>query len=568
MSKIIRIQLETGVIKEETVSKEETLLAGRALTSKLVAEEVNPHCDVFGKNNKLIWASGLFAGTTISCGNRISIGGKSPLTGTIKESNAGGNMAYKMGKLGIRAIVLEGLPKEESLQILYISKDEIKLIPAESYREMPVYLSAEKLREQFGEKVGISLIGPTGERRSLAAGIANTDNEGRPSRYCGRGGLGALMGSKGIKALVLDESNAKAPNIKDEASLKKTRSQLNKAILGNEALGRFTKYGTAGMVDVTNTLGALPTNNFSRGSFALADEINGIKMHKVITERGGEGNTSHSCMPGCVIRCSNVYPDHKGKETVAPLEYETISLVGSNCGIGDLDVIAELNYRCNNLGLDTIDMGGAMAMAMEAGVIQFGDGQGALKLMDEIENNSWLGRILASGGVRTGQVLGVKRIPAVKGQVMAAYDPRAIKGLGVTYATSTMGADHTAGQTVRMPIEHHSPKGQVEASRKAQITNTMHDCIGTCLFLNGALGENPQWLGEMATAIHGVSCTYEELQTIAKETLLLEREFNRRAGFSDNDDRLPEFFYVEENPDSKTVFDVPEEEIRRLFEFD
>ena len=568
MSKMIRVQLETGEIKEEVVSKDWVYLAGRALTSKLVAEEVNPNCDVFGKNNKLVWAAGLYAGTTISCGNRISIGGKSPLTGTIKESNSGGNVAYKMGKLGIRAIVIEGLPKEELLQILYISNEKMELIPAEEYREMPVYSAAEKLRQQFGDKVGISMIGPTGERRSLASGIANTDNEGRPSRYCGRGGLGALMGSKGIKAIVLDETNAKGPEIDDEASLKKTRSELNKEILNNEALGRFTKYGTAGMVDVTNNLGALPTKNFSRGTFDLAEEINGNKLHEVITQRGGEGNPSHACMPGCVIRCSNVYPDEKGKETVAPLEYETISLVGSNCGIGDLDVIAELNYRCNNLGLDTIDMGGAIAVAMEAGVIEFGDGKGAIKLMDEIEKNSWLGRILASGGFRTGQVLGVKRIPAVKGQIMAAYDPRAVKGLGVTYATSTMGADHTAGQTVRMPIEHHSAEGQVEASRKAQITNTMHDCIGTCLFINGAFANNPEWLGKLAEAIHGVPCTYEELQAIAKKTLLLERDFNQRAGFSDNDDRLPEFFYIEENPDSKTVFDVPEEEMRRLFEFD
>ena len=568
MSKIIRVQMETGTIKEEKLTAGQKLLAGRALTSALVAEEVNPSCNAFGKNNKLVIAAGLYAGTTISCGNRVSIGGKSPLTGTIKESNSGGAVGYKMGRLGIRAIIVEGLPQEEKLQVLHITKEQVRLVTAEEYRDMNVFPAAKKLKDQFGEKAGMIMIGPTGERRSLVSGIANTDNEGRPSRYCARGGLGAVMGSKGIKAVVIDDTGAEGPKVAHPDQLKEIRTALSKEILNHEGLGQFTKYGTASMVDVTSTLSGLPTMNFSRGIFDQAASINGKKMNEIITQRGGEGNPSHACMPGCVIRCSNVYADEHGKEIVAPLEYETISLMGSNCGIGDLDVIAELNRRCNDLGLDTIDIGGAIGIAMEGGVIEFGDGDGALKLMEEIENNTYMGRILASGGVITGQVLGVKRIPAVKGQIMAAYDPRAIKGLGVTYATSTMGADHTAGQTIRMPIEHHSPDGQVAASRKAQITNTMHDCIGTCIFVNGAFANHPEWLGDMVTAIHGETCSYEDLQNIAKKTLLLENDFNRRAGFSEKDNRLPEFFYIEENPDTGTVFDVPEEEMRTIFDFE
>ncbi|SFH59293.1 aldehyde:ferredoxin oxidoreductase [Tindallia magadiensis] len=568
MCKILRIHLETGQIKEEKVSDDQTFIAGRALTSKIIAEEVDPVCDVFGENNKLIFAAGLYAGTTISCANRISIGGKSPLTGTIKESNAGGTFAYKMGKLGIRAIILEGLPSEDHMKILHINKDTATLIPADEYRNMPVYETAEKLKERFGEKVAISLIGPTGERKSLAAGIANTDNEGRPARYAGRGGLGALMGSKKIKAVVLDDGYATGPKVASPEKLKTLRSSLNKEILNNEALGRFTKYGTAGMVDITNSLGALPTKNFSRGSFDMAEEINGNKLYQTICQRGGGGNPSHSCMPGCVIRCSNVFPDFDGAEVVAPLEYETISLLGSNCGIGDLDIIAKLNYQCNNLGLDTIDIGGAIGIAMEAGVIDFGDGAGALRLMEEIESNTYLGRLLASGGSRTGQVLGVRRIPAVKGQIMAAYDPRAVKGLGVTYATSTMGADHTAGQTVRMPVEHHKADGQVENSKEAQITNTMHDCIGTCLFINPAFANNKHWLADLAMAIYGKDCQYEDLRNISKATLLKERSFNEQAGFSIKENRLPEFFYTEENPDSQTVFDVSEKEMEKIFDFE
>ncbi|MBA1333617.1 MAG: Tungsten-containing aldehyde:ferredoxin oxidoreductase [Firmicutes bacterium] len=569
MYRIIRIDLNEKRVQSEVCKPELDVIGGRALISKIMLEEIEPTCDPLGPRNKLIFAAGVLAGTTVSCVNRISIGGKSPLTGTIKESNAGGTTAYKMGRLGIRALVFEGIPRDDKLYILYVSEEKTELIEADGLEGMGVYDSAKELRRRFGDKVGIALIGPAGEKMRLASGIANTDNEGIPSRYSARGGLGAVMGSKKIKAVVIDDRNAKGPFIANEEQFRKVRDTISDIIINNEQIANsYTKFGTANLVNLTNSMGALPTRNFSTGSFEGAEEINGQKLYDLITERKGEGKPSHACMPGCLIRCSNVFPGEDGKTIVSPIEYETIGLLGSNCGIACLDTIGRLNYLCNDIGLDTIEIGGAIGVAMEAGVISFGDGEGAVNLLEEVKKDTYLGKLIASGATLTGKVLGVNRIPATKGQTLAAYDPRAIKGLGVTYATSTMGGDHTAGQTLRAPVDHRKPEGQVEASKNAQISNAIHDCIGTCFFVGGAIKGDLQLLGDLIGSMTGKPCRVEDMKELAKATLLREKQFNTRAGFNEGDDMLPEFFYYEENPATGTVFDVDREEMKLVHKFE
>ncbi|MGM0396479.1 MAG: aldehyde ferredoxin oxidoreductase family protein [Bacillota bacterium] len=563
---VLRINLSKNNIKQENPPKDWQNLGGRALISKIMVDEVNPTCNPLGEDNKLIIAPGILAGTTVSCVNRISIGSKSPLTGTIKESNAGGTTAFKLARLGIKTIIIEG--KSDKPKILYISKDKIEIISAKEIWGMGVYGSAEKLKEKYNKKIGLVLIGPAGERQYRSAGIANNDNDGSPSRYSGRGGLGAVMGSKNIKAIIIDDGNTDEVPIHDEVKFKDSKKTITDMILGNDAIkNSYTMYGTSNLVKLTNSIGALPTMNFSKGSFEGSENINGQKIHDLIVERGGEGNTSHGCMPGCLIRCSNVFPDKDGKTIVSPIEYETIGLLGPNLAIGNIDTIAKLNYMCNDLGLDTIEMGGAIGVAMEAGVINFGDEAGALNILEEIRKDTYLGKIIASGASSTGKVLGITRVPTVKDQTMAAYDPRAIKGLGVTYATSTQGADHTAGQTIRANVDHRKPEGQVEASKGAQITNTLHDCLGTCFFLGGGIGGDLNLLGELYLSMSGVKLSLDELMKISKDTLKRERKFNTDAGFSSADDMLPEFFYKEENPDSGTVFDVDKNEMDKLFDF-
>lgn len=569
MYKLVRINLNNQTIRNEDCPRDWKLIGGRALISKVMLDEVEATCDPLGHRNKLIITPGALAGTTVSCVNRISIGGKSPLTGTIKESNAGGTTAYKLARLGIRALILEDLPQDDKLKVLFVSQGKIELVDADDLRGLGVYETANRLKNLYGNKIGLVAIGPAGERLYRAAGIANADNEGTPSRYSGRGGLGAVMGSKKIKAIVIDDSAAEGPEIINRELFDDTRKKITELIINNEGVANsYTKYGTANLVNLISSIGAIPTRNYSTGTFEGAENISGQKLYDLITERQGEGKTTHACMPGCLVRCSNVFPDEKGKTIVSPIEYETIVLLGSNCGIDSLDIIGRLNYLCNDLGLDTMDIGGAIGVAMEAGVLGFGNGEGAIKLLEEVYLDTYLGKIIASGAAIAGKVLGVRRVPVAKGQTLAAYDPRAIKGLGVTYATSTMGGDHTAGQTLRAPVDHRKPEGQVEASKNAQITNTIHDCIGTCFFVGAGINGQLQLLASLLEGMTGAACSIDDLKTIAKETITREKQFNYGAGFNEGDDVLPEFFYYEENPASGTVFDVPREEMKKVHLFE
>lgn len=561
LNKVIRVNMTTLEVIEEKLPEEYQKLSGRALTSRMVYDRVPAGADPLGPRNKLVMASGLLAGTGLSCAHRISVGAKSPLTGGIKESNAGGMAAFRMARLDIRAIMVEGMARDGGRYALVVDKSGPRLEAADGLYMLGVYEKASRVYSRYGGKVGAVLIGPAGERRQLAAGIAINDPEGSPGRYCGRGGLGAVMGSKGLLAVILDDSGASPEKpvraVEFNSKAKEIAGWIRENPLSAEV---FPKYGTASMLNNTNALGALPTRNFSTGSFEGAEKINGYALYNTITGRGGEGVPTHACMPGCLIRCSNIFPGKDGRAVVSPLEYETLGMVGANCCIDDLDAIARINCLCNDYGIDTIEVGCALGVAMEAGVISFGDAEAAVAAVEEIGKDTHLGRIIASGVVTTGRIFGVRRIPAVKGQGLPAYDPRSIKGLGVTYATSPMGADHTAGTTVRAKVRHTEKEGQVRASRDAQLGVTVLDSLGLCMMLGMALKDRSILAGLVSDRF-GRETTLEELAGIAGETLSLEREFNRRAGITGAQDRLPEFFYDEVNPASGSVFDISGEEM-------
>jgi aldehyde:ferredoxin oxidoreductase len=272
-------------------------------------------------------------------------------------------------------------------------------------------------------------------------------------------------------------------------------------------------------------------------------------------------------MPGCVIRCSNNYGGADGKSIVAPLEYETIGLMGSNLGIADLDVIAGLNREANDLGLDSIEMGAALGVAARAGLLAFGDGARALELLGEVRRGTPLGRILGHGAAVAGKVLGVRQVPVVKGQAMPAYDPRALKGTGVTYATSPQGADHTCGNTVRAKVDHLDPKIQAALSRVAQINMAGYDTLGACIFAGFGFAAAPEVIPALLKARYGWEAGLDILQVLGKETLSLEREFNKRAGFTAADDRLPEWMGQEQLPPHNSVFDVSEDDLDGVFDW-
>lgn len=566
MPAIIRINLETGSVSRREQEKDDLLLGGRRLTGSIIAAEVPPECEPLSVRNKLVLACGPLAGTLVSSANRLSIGAKSPLTGGIKESNAGGMTGYLMGRLGIRAVVLEGRPGAPHWTLIRISADGVELLPGDPYVGLGLFEKVRQLFERFGPKVGMTLIGRAGERLQFSAGITNTDPDGEPSRYNGRGGLGAVMGSKGVQGIVYDASAAPKETFVDRAAFMEANREVARRINANPQTSQvYRQYGTAAMMDATSAMGALPTRNFSTGFFEGYEKINAEAMHRTILERGGEGATSHACMVGCLVKCSNIFPDRDGKKVCSPIEYENLGLLGSNLGIDDLDTIALLNRMCNDFGYDTIETGAAIGVAMNAGLAAFGDREAALRLMREVGEGTPLGRVLGSGAGITGKVFGCLRVPVAKNQAMPAYDPRAVKGVGVTYAVSPQGADHTSGNTVKSPVKQHLKDGQETVSRNAQVGFTVMDNLGLCILASGGIGD----LGVVADLLKarwGVETTPERLRREAWETVLLERGFNRRAGFTPAHDRLPEFFEEEINPANGQVFDVPEDTLRRVYD--
>lgn len=564
MNKILRVNMSEYTIYEEPVNKSYLTAGGRLLISKIFLDEIKPSCHPLGANNKFILATGLLNGTNITSSGRLSIGGKSPLTNGIKESNSGGIVANRLAQMDIKAVIIEGRPKSAQLYNLIIGANDYRLEPADDLAGKGVYETTNLLLSKYPDSA-VACIGPAGEYYYKSAGIAITDKDGQPSRYCGRGGMGAVLATKCIKAIVLPDKG-KMP-IFNKQVFKEKQKEFTKIVNEAASSENYRAFGTAAMVETVNNLGGLPVNNFSLGTFKGADKISAKELTGRIAQRGGDGDTAHACMPGCVIKCSNVYVDQKGEVLVSPLEYETIGLLGSNLGIDDLDAIALLNYECNDIGVDTIEIGAAIGVAMEAGVADFGDVEQVKKILNNIRQGDYLGRIIGNGARITGDIFGIVNVPEVKGQGMPAYDPRAIKGMGVTYATSAMGADHTAGPTARSSTDHASKEGQAELSLKLQKLLPLLDCTGLCLFTVGAIGPYPSLVLDLINSLYGWNLDLDWLDHMATETLRLEQEINKLAGFTKYDNRLSEAFTERPLPNLNTVFDVPDEELDFIVNF-
>lgn len=564
---ILRVNMSDLRAEREEIPEPYQEWAGRGLVAKVLEREVPPTCHPLGRANKLILANGFFAGMHLSSAGRLSAGGKSPLTGGAKESNAGGTAGDAMARIGLRAIIVEGQPQPGSLYLLNVGKDKADFIPAQEYRAMGTFALSRKLHDRFGIKAPIICIGPAGEMKLAAAGIAVSDADGHPNRYAGRGGMGALMGAKGLKAIVIEDTRASVP-LHDPVAFKTAHKAYNKAILETPATAKsFPELGTMNMYHNTYRLGAVPTRNFHTGRLeGFGDEAPEM-LRETILARGGEGTPTHSCMHGCMVRCSNIFPDESGKTIVSPVEYENVILLGTNLGIRSFDQIARLNYLCNDLGLDTIEIGVAIGVAMEAGIIPFDDYEGAERLLREVGEGTPLGRILGQGATTVGRVYGVERVPAVKGQGIPAYDPRAIKGMGVTYITSPQGADHTAGHTVKYKIDHHLKEGQIETSRETQVDSAAWDALNLCNFLKAALESRPETLIALYNAAYGTDHTPSFVKHLGRETLRAELRFNHAAGFSRADDRHAEFFLTEKLPPYDVLFDISDEEIDTFWSF-
>ncbi len=576
MDKILRIDVgaEGGPKATVTPIGDYAGMGGRGMTSMVVSKEIPADCHPLGPENKLVIAPGLMAGSAASTSGRISVGCKSPLTGGIKEANAGGQAGQVMARLGYAAIILEGEAKDDSLYQVYVNKDNVDIAPADDFKMMTNYDLAEKIKERYGDKTAMISIGPAGEMKMCAASIAVTDREFRPTRHAGRGGVGAVMGTKGIKVIVLDDAGCGMRKPQNAEGFKAANRAFTDGLRKHAVTGQgLPAYGTNVLTNVVNEAGAFPTYNFKEGQYADAHKISGEVLAEMETNRGG--NPTHGCHVGCVIRCSGIFMDKDGNYLTKQPEYETVWAHGGNCGICDMDAIASLDYMDDNIGLDTIEMGAAIGVAMEAGLLKFGDQEGAVKLLDEVGKGTPLGRILGNGAAFTAKAFGVERAPVVKNQAMPAYDPRAVKGIGVTYATSTMGADHTAGYAIATNIlkvggdvDPLSNEGQIELSRNLQIATAALDSTGYCLFIAFAILDQQETFDAMVASInsfYNLNMTGDDVVELGKKILSMERDFNKKAGFTKEADRLPRFFTRESVGPHNVTFDIPDEKLDEVF---
>ncbi|MEN8191003.1 MAG: aldehyde ferredoxin oxidoreductase C-terminal domain-containing protein [Thermodesulfobacteriota bacterium] len=572
--KIFRVNMTDLSTSLEDVPADWAGHGGRGLTSTIVAAEVPPTCHPLGPNNKLVFAPGLLSGTAASNSGRISCGAKSPLTGTIKEANSGGTTAQTLAKMGCKALIIEGQPEGDDWHCLHITPDGVSIEKEEALIGKGNFDVVEALEARYPDASAIITIGQAGEMQMAAANISIKDPDSR-LRSCGRGGLGAVMGSKKVKAISIDAKGGKV-EIADIDAFKTANQIFTKALVGHPVSETLGTYGTSILINVINEAGGLPTKNFTLGQFDGHESISGETMHDVIVERGGK--PKHGCHKGCVIKCSQVYNDTGGKYKTSGFEYESIWAMGAGCTVDNLDDIAEMDSIMDDIGIDTIETSVAFGVAMDGGVLDFGDSKEMIRILkEEIAEGTPLGRVIGNGAGNVGKTYGVARVPVVKNQAIPAYDPRAIKGIGVTYATSTMGADHTVGYTIATEIlgvggeaDPLSKEGQVELSRNLQIATAAIDSTGMCVFIAFAALGDPTCLPaliDMINARFGISLTGDDVTNLGMNILKTERAFNQAAGFTSADDRLPEFFELEPIPPHNVVWDFTPEELDSFWNF-
>ena len=559
--KILRVNIEKETVIYEDLPDPWRLIGGSGLIAKIMQKEVPPDADPLGTQNKLIIAAGPLAGTMAPQLGRISVGAKSPLTYGIKEANSGGPAAQKMDRLGIRAIIVEGSPKNDKIHYLYISGKNAELVPCDAYKGIKTYDLTSRLQADHGSKAAIICIGMGGERKYRSASVSLTDSLGDPSRNAARGGLGAVMGAKGLKAVVIDTKGASGVKIADNERFKKTVKSWVHTLEHDVGCGLMSKFGTPFAVVNSSYTGSMPADNYATGKPSGFKSVSAETIQKNVFERGGK---MHGCMPGCVVKCSILYPDKDGNRLAAAYEYEAVAMLGTNLGINDPDAIARLKFICDNLGIDVIEIGAALAVAGAAGKMVPGDEASATHLLKEIEGGTEFGNILADGVVATAKALGVERVPAYKGQAIPGHDPRGVKGTGVTYATSPMGADHTAGLTYRKP---HSSSGQSANSLRFQVEAAVCDTFGYCInAIPGGPNSLYEFLAELVNARFGMNVTGQDIVDIGKQTLQDQLEYNKKTEFHTKHNPAPAFVRTEALAHSNQVFDVDESEIESIWE--
>ncbi|MBW1973088.1 MAG: aldehyde ferredoxin oxidoreductase family protein [Deltaproteobacteria bacterium] len=544
---IIRIDLSTGDIKKEKINEEwaRDYIGGRGLAGKMLYEEVGPKVDPLSNENKIFFALGPLAGTGSPSGNRVMTVTKSPLNNTLACSNAGGFWGLELKRAGYDMVILEG--KSEKPVFISIIDDDIKIEDASSLWGLSTSEVTDKLEEKYPKSRSIS-IGPAGEKLSLISSVMIDK-----SRASGRTGVGAVMGSKMVKAIVVKATKPKKPEIYDSEAFKKARETALKKLKENPVASQgLPSYGTAVLVNIINNVGGFPYKNAQDAYMKDAEKISGEYLAEHYL-------TKNKACAGCPIVCGRVTKVESGSfksEGEGP-EYETIWSLGAMCGINDMEAIIKAHHLCDFFGLDGIATGSTIACAMELfekGYIKkdevgfdlvFGNGEAMVKAVELIGKREGFGDKMALGSYRLAESYGHPELSmSVKKQEFPAYDPRAIKGIGLEYATSNRGACHVRGYTIAAevlapePVDRLSYDGKAELAILFQNLTAVVDSSGTCLFTTFGME-----LSDFANLLKSATgFDYDEKSALlAGERIWnLERLWNIEVGYTKDDDTLPE----------------------------
>jgi aldehyde:ferredoxin oxidoreductase len=551
--RLIRVDMTNQSVNIEPFPEEWKLLGGRALSARILLTECDPECDPLGPDNVLVIAPGVLTGTAAPTSGRISIGGKSPLTNGIKEANAGGNPAQDLMKLGYRGIVVTGQPQDRSkTYALDVTVEGASVVENAGAKGMWNYALIDYLAESYSADASFVSIGPAGEMLLKGASVACTDQDGRrPARHAARGGLGAVMGSKGLKYVAVEAGKTSVRPPADKKKFSALCKQYTKEYLDGP---QMFKFGTSSITGVANMLNTFPYKNRTQGQSPDVGTLEGKNIVESFESRGGG---MHNCLTGCIVKCSNIVHDKDGNYKTSALEFETLTLLGANCAIQSWEDVADLDRLCDEIGLDTVETGAAVAIYMDSGEIEYGDAEGAKNLLKEIAEGTELGKALGNGAEAIGKRTKHHRVPTVRGQALPAWDPRPLKATGVTYASGPMGADHTAGLIVNPGL----PEDEwVRKSQEVQMINAVCDSSGFCQFLQPNLDDIRAFYG----AFYGREVTREEIADQAWQILSDEWEFNRRAGWTE-DDPMPDCIRKDPIGPAQAVWDVSQEVISQVY---
>ncbi len=547
--KMIRVSMTDQSVSIVDFPEEWRLLGGRGLSARILLEECDATCDPLGPDNVLVFAPGVLSGTAAPTSGRLSVGGKSPLTGGIKEANSGGNPAQHLTKLGYRAIIVTGQPADSARRYgLEVDGEGARIVSADDLKGKWNYAACEEiLHPRYPKTASFILCGPAGELKLRGASVACTDQDNRfPARHAARGGLGALMGSKGLKFVAVSPGRAR---VRAPANRKEFGDLIREYTKGYQAGPQMFQAGTASIVPMANSLQTFPYKNRVAGQSPDVDTLDGARINESFEERGG---AMHNCLTGCIVKCSNVVHDAEGDYKTSALEFETLTLLGANCAVASWEDVADLDRLCDDVGLDTIETGAAIGVLMDSGGMKWGDAEAMKKLVADIAEAKGLGAVVGNGAAAVGKHTGHHRVPVVRGQAIPAWDPRPLKATGVSYASGPMGADHTAGLIVNPGM---SEDEFAIASQEVQLVNAVCDSSGFCQFLQPTLDD----IRAFYTHLYGEEVSREQIADQGWQILQEEWEFNERAGFTAADDVLPACMAEDPIGPAGMVFDVSPE---------